>query len=253
MDPPTASSSSGAQADPPKAKGLHRPLKGYEVCVHTCVPKGCPSQATQTILWRREGHSCRKHACKATLHPHCGVGENAGCPGLQCLGSKSHEFGSRPPTDAELTVVNDIPVLVHPGDSTSKPVGSRDDSPVDLERDMAGSIAFKYPSQPSFVRPFQLIFIPDPTLELKSKAAAINDLAFVHTYLTEPEHTSMKHLEGSIHSMGIATKVSGRGPPKYKVCMQEWVGVDFSLGYLANIDTQIMSTVVYDDFIWSLA
>ena len=163
------------------------------------------------------------------------------------MGLRSHEFGSRPPTDSELTLVNDIPVLMHPGDSTSKPAGFRDHSPADVERDPATSFAFRYPSQPSSIRPFHLVFIPDPTLELKSKAAALNDLAFVVTYLNEMEHASMKHLEGSIHSIGVTSKNSGQGPPKFKVCMQEWVGINLSVDYLSNIKAQITPTVIYDD------
>ena len=131
--------------------------------------------------------------------------------------------------------MNDITVLVHPhNDMASKPAGSRDDSPVDPDCDPTIAFRFQYPSQPSSIRPFHIVFIPDPNLELKNKSAAMNDLAFIHTHLSESEHASMQHLEGSVHSITVVSKIpgSGRGPPKYKVCMQEWVSfVSFSQNF----------------------
>jgi hypothetical protein len=238
----------------------HRSLKGYEVCVHTCVPDGCVSRGTHTILWRREGHSCRKHACKQKVHPKCGTGVFADCPGRQFLGLQNHESGSRAPTESELAAVNEIPVLVHPFNESTSKLASHDDdddSPMDSDLDPTFRYDFQYPSQPSSVRPFHIVFIPDPTLELKSKSAAINDLAFIHTQLSETEYASMKHLDGSVHSLSIIGKAVGPGrvPPKYRVCMQEWVSVLFSFRvvFYQDINTQTLFTAVYDDPPWSMA
>jgi hypothetical protein len=132
-----------------------------------------------------------------------------------------------------------------------------DDSPMDSDLDPTFRYDFQYPSQPSSVRPFHIVFIPDPTLELKSKSAAINDLAFIHTQLSETEYASMKHLDGSVHSLSIIGKAVGPGrvPPKYRVCMQEWVSVLFSFRvvFYQDINTQTLFTAVYDDPPWSMA
>ena len=226
----------------------HRSLKGYEVCVHTCVPDGCISRGTHTILWKREGHSCRKHACKRKVHPKCGTGVFADCPGRQFLGLQNHESGSRAPTESELAVVNEIPVLVHPfNESTSKTASHDDDDDSPMDCDFVPT--FQYPSQPSSVRPFHIVFIPDPTLELKSKSAATNDLSFIHTQLSEMEYVSMKHLDGSVHSLSIIGKGIGPGrvPPRYRVCMQEWVGVFLFVWSSTRILTLNLFTAVYDD------
>lgn len=204
-----------------------RTLKGYEVCIHECVPSGCISAKTQTLLWNREGHSCRKHACLASMHPKCG--EYPNCPGAQYLGRTSHPQATRPPTEMELTLTNDIPVLLRPGDIMDI---DPQDVKEDTRKDFGVSLTMINSPRQSPFRPFSVIFIPDPTLELQNKSKALHDLAYIQTTLTEYEYNAVKHLEGSVHPLSSGAVrtwtsapryKSGSGSPGYRVCIQEWV------------------------------
>jgi len=66
------------------------------------------------------------------------------------------------------------------------------------------------------LRPFKIIFIPDPTLVIKLKSVATNDLAFIRAHIDEEEYNTIEHLTGSVHYI---SKTKG----KYNVVMQEWV------------------------------
>jgi hypothetical protein len=197
-----------------KKKDKHRIQRGYEVCVHTCIPGGCINPTTKTILWRNEGHACRRHACNSKAHISCGNegDENtADCPGYKFLGQSGHpKDGTREPTEDELTLVNDMPVLVYP-------------TRVIKEEELDGD-AFKYPAQASTVRPFNIVFIPDPSLE-SNKELALADLAFVQTTVSVNEWKSMEHLKGSIHHILNLKTDKNRKRPEHKVCMQEWVSL----------------------------
>ena len=191
-------------------KNKRRVQKGFEVCVHTCVPGGCVNPTTKTILWRNEGHSCRRHACISKAHPSC-VGEPAECPGYKLLGQTGHpKNGAREPTADELTLINDIPLLVYP-------------TRVIKQEGLATNI-FKYPAQESVIRPFDIIFIPDPSLE-SNKERALVDLAFIQTTVSMKEWKSMEHLKGSIHHILNLKTDKNRKHPEHKVCMQEWVSL----------------------------
>lgn len=61
------------------------------------------------------------------------------------------------------------------------------------------------------IRPYHVIFIPDPTLAMANKLSASNDLAFIKCRLSDAEYEAVKHLEGSVHQSG-----------KYYI-LQEWV------------------------------
>lgn len=213
----------------------HRALKGYEVCIHECVPSGCISAKTQTLLWNREGHACRRHACLESMHPNCG--QYPGCPGKPYLGRSSHAQATRQPTEIELTLINDIPVLLRPGDAMDL---DQQDDKEDPRRDFGvSSNLISYPYQSTF-RPFSVIFIPDPTLELHNKSKALHDLAYIQTTLTEYEYNAVKHLEGSVHPLSSGAirgwpsgsrYKTGSGSSGYRVCIQEWVSPIFNRFY----------------------
>jgi len=198
----------------------HRSLKGYEVCVHTCVDPMCSSMKTGTILWNREGHSCRKHACLASVHPEC----NTDCPGNRFLGYSSHADAARPPTDMELLLyTNDIVVQTHPSLINS----DQDISEKRYMDDLGITTKFSQPTKRFDSRTIDIIFIPDPTLELNNKSKALCDLAFVQTNISDSEFMAVKHLDGSVHCLGMLSARSsssqGRQGLGYKVCIQEWV------------------------------
>jgi hypothetical protein len=202
----------------------HRILKGYEVCVHECVQSGCVSPKTQTLLWKREGHACRRHACLASMHPKCSEYQN--CPGAQYLGFNTHAQAARPPTEIELTLVKDIPILLTPGSAMQS---DQLDNKDDIRSNFSVSFNFMNVQQPQ-IRPFDIIFIPDPTLELNNKSKAANDLAFIQTTLSEYEYNAVKHLEGSVHALSAGATCTWSVPTSrskargsYKVCVQEWV------------------------------
>ena len=87
--------------------------------------------------------------------------------------------------------------------------------------------SISYPYQLMF-RPFSIIFIPNPTLELHNKSKALHDLAYIQTMLMEYKYNAVKHLEGSVSSAirawpsGSGYK-TGPGSSGYRVCVQEWV------------------------------
>lgn len=208
---PAKSSSSPAVT---KKRDKHRVQRGYEVCVHTCVPGGCVNPTTKTILWRKEGHACRKHACVNNVHPACGNEDNeqtSECPGYSVLGRLSNQKdGVREPTKDELTLENDIPVMTFPMRA--------------IKEEEPGGEVFKYPAQASTIRPFNVIFIPDPSLT-SNKERALADLAFVQTTVSADEWKSMEHLKGSIHHILNLKTDKNRKKPEHKVCMQEWVSL----------------------------
>ena len=101
-------------------------------------------------------------------------------------------------------------------------------------KELGVAVTFRYPLQESTIHAFDIIFIPDPRLQLVNKQKAMNDLAFIQMTITDQEYNMVKHLEGSMHSMGVVAghpgsntltmrSKAGQGPPKYRVCMQEWV------------------------------
>lgn len=63
------------------------------------------------------------------------------------------------------------------------------------------------------VKPFKILFVPDPTLSLINKSAVANDLAYVCAILTESELCLVSELAG-VHVI--------KGT---KVFMQEWVSL----------------------------
>lgn len=73
------------------------------------------------------------------------------------------------------------------------------------------------------VRPFKVLFIPDPTLSLTNRSAALNDLAYVRATITDDEWTVVSDLAG-VHVL----KQTGS---KVKVLMQEWVGYTLLCGH----------------------
>jgi hypothetical protein len=66
------------------------------------------------------------------------------------------------------------------------------------------------------LQPLKIIFIPDATLAIKQKSAALNDLAFFRAHISEDEYNAVAHLEGSIHSIS-------KTKDRHSMVMQEWV------------------------------
>jgi hypothetical protein len=72
-------------------------------------------------------------------------------------------------------------------------------------------------------RPFKVLFIPDPTLSLANRSAALNDLAYIRTTITDDEFAFVSDLTG-VHVL----KQTGF---TMKVLMQEWVGYTLLCGH----------------------
>ena len=199
---------------------VHKPLKGYEVCIHTCMKKGCISPKTTTVLWNKEGHSCWKHGCSMRAHPSC----RHPCPGTIYLGMETSKEVVREPTGEESLLVDSIP------DDSGSSDTEYDDTGEDEPSIQTGAT---HSGNPEF-QPLEVVFVPDPNLELRSKSAAINDLSFVVQTINKSDYTSMKHLEGSIHvitTMGKGSKKKNKELPSHKVAMQEWASTDGATFY----------------------
>lgn len=82
------------------------PMKGFEICVHTCVEDGCLSSTTRTVLWKREGGACPKHAKKRVRHPNC----DSSCPGYPFLNTPSCP-GRPTKTPTEIDLMDTIPII----------------------------------------------------------------------------------------------------------------------------------------------
>jgi len=199
--PPVVGSSSKSQGKHRGvSSGKHRKTAGYEVCRHTCVLGGCFNRTTKTILWFKEGHSCRRHTCSAEMHPNCGKGEHKDCPALNSLAKTVDEDGVREPTTEELD-----------DNRIDFPSAMEVDAPAEPERQAVASVEceesiplnFSYPLAGLHVRPLTIIYVPDAATRVM-------------------KYRSMESLEGSIHFLNCM-----KGRPEetamYRVIMQEWV------------------------------
>jgi len=169
----------------------HRSLKGYEVCVHTCVDPMCSSMKTGTILWNREGHSCRKHACLASVHPEC----NTDCPEIDFLATQAMLM-LQAPTDMECYFTPIYCVQTHPSLINSDQDISRKDIWM-----ISGSPPNSANTKRFDSRTMDIIFIPDPTLELNNKSKALCDLHLCQTTFQIRNSMAVKHLDGSVHCL----------------------------------------------------
>ena len=221
--PPVVGSSSKSQGKHRGvSSGKHRKTAGYEVCRHTCVLGGCFNRTTKTILWFKEGHSCRRHTCSAEMHPNCGKGEHKDCPALNSLAKTVDEDGVREPTTEELDDNRiDFPSAMEV-DAPAEPERQAVASVASVEREESIPLNFSYPLAGPHVRPLTIIYVPDAATRVMNKATTLNDLAFIKTIITEHEYRSMESLEGSIHFLNCM-----KGRPEetamYRVIMQEWV------------------------------
>jgi hypothetical protein len=200
----------------------HRPTNGYEICVHTCTQELCISRKTNTILWNKEGHAVRKHACSARKHPDCGEGVYADCPGWQYIGKKQTRAGGRDATNAEVSLHLGIPYTL--GEEVPQ---------VELEEDVVTQFTVDHTpimaagpstgdSRMAVDRRFKILYIPDAAMRIHSKEKAQNDLGFIPATLSEAEYEPLKNLIGSIHV--ISRCRTGRSNiVSFKVVMQEWV------------------------------
>lgn len=214
-----------------------RVLKGYKVCIHTCVPQRCPN-SKKSILWAREGGNLRRHAVSKKMHPDC----NGECPGNGILMGTGPEYG-RDPTAAELNDENDreddsmdvddtIRFTQPSQPSTSRSGGHRNNTPstttstIDLNNEDVDfdDTAIPDTSVP-MSRTFRLIYVPDPTRALTQERAK-NDLAFLKTTLTEDEWNKVKHLTNSVHLLQWKGDI-GDNNKSCTVLMQEWVSQYF--------------------------
>jgi hypothetical protein len=200
----------------------HRVTAGYKVCKHTCVPGGCINAKTSKVLWVKEGHSCRRHACSAEMHPNCPVA----CPAHSSLSKSTDADGVRAPTNDE----------IYGTENNSDPNSMDVDAPPNImdvdtlpkqeatsSREQSVPVAFSYPVRGPRVRRFHIVFIPDASMRIYNRTVAQNDLAFVESSLTSREYEDMKHLLRSIHFISTV-KGKSNNSLVYKVVMQEWVG-----------------------------
>ena len=84
-------------------------MKGFECCLHTCVPNGCVNVKTDTPLWRREGGSCSRHTKGTGIHSNC----SPVCPGHAFLSGERSGRATRSPTEDELRLY--IPHILQEG------------------------------------------------------------------------------------------------------------------------------------------
>lgn len=111
----------------------------------------------------------------------------------------------------------------------------RSDSPVSTTTQNAEityllGAARSAPPITQFQRPLEIIFIPDATLAIKQKSAALNDLAFVRAQISEDEFNAIGDLAGSIHYIS-------KSKDRYNVIMQEWVSIMMSRRSLTKMLT----------------
>jgi hypothetical protein len=193
--PPETEHAQSQSASDQSDTSHHRITSGYEVCTHICTAGTCISKKTNTILWNKEGHAVRKHVCSRKMHPNCGRGSFANCPGRLCIrGKASSTDAVRDATNEELALYLGIRF-----DAQMVEVPEEDKDPS-----------------------FKLIYIPDAAMRINSKEKAQNDLGFIPTVLSETEYEPLQHLTGSIH---VLSKGKARNPnmTSVKVVMQEWV------------------------------
>ena len=187
----------------PKA-ARNRDPSSFEVCAHTCVSSPCISKSTNTILWKSNGNSVRRHATKWSLHLRC----NTSCPCYPYMDTKSSQMCARRPTMEELRFIDNI---------------VEDDE--EMEDDHMDDRTYTAPHDPIIDpssgshqrRPLRIMYVPDPTLAVSTPSAAKNDLAFIHASLTSRECESICHLQGSVHMNG------------YKAILQEWVRIKYTM------------------------
>jgi len=204
-------------------QGPHRPTRGYEMCVHTCPERDCISRKTHKILWLKEGHAVRKHACSRIKHPRCGDGKYADCSGWQCLNNKPSSAGGRDATNEELSLYLGIEIGPHAFKEESMEVedGVVDRFTIDFTPTMAPGPSTSNP-RVEVHRRFKIAYIPDAAMRIHSKEKAQNDLGFIPAILSESEYEPLKNLVGSIH---VISKCKARHSDivSFKVVMQEWV------------------------------
>ena len=189
-------------------------ISGYVVCAHTCVLGGCWNRTTNSILWNRNVAAYR-HAC--ALKPHSNCTED--CPAHDFLEVASHSDATRVPTEAEFQeFLRTQEEDAHMDVDEELP---RSESPMSTTTQNA-EITYLFNAARSvlpvtqLLQPLKIIFIPDATLAIKQKSAALNDLAFFRTYISEDEYNAIAHLNGSIHSIS-------KTKDRHYVVMQEWV------------------------------
>ena len=203
-------------------RSRHRPTNGYEICAHTCTQEPCISQKTNTIIWNKEGHSVRRHACSRRKHPRCRDGH---CPAWRCLGKKASRSGGRDATDEEVALHLGIVIGPHIP-KVEVPQMEVEDGVIDRTTINYTPTMAPGPStgnlQMAVNRRFKIIYIPDAAMRIRSKEKAQNDLGFIPTVLSELEYKPLKHLVGSIH---VISKCRARHSNivSFRVVMQEWV------------------------------
>jgi hypothetical protein len=111
---------------------------------------------------------------------------SAACKGYAGLTGTYTPNGSRAPTDAELRLVMKI-------QGSGPPLG---DSPVESSTSQFATTNTMELQQN--LRPFKILFVPDPMRALSNRTRAENDLSFVRTMLSSDEFNQVLHLEGSI-------------------------------------------------------
>jgi hypothetical protein len=185
------------------------------------VKTGCWNGTTQSILWNRN-IAVFRHACAPKPHSDC----TDECPAYDFLGTGSNANAVRSPTNREYEKFLQEQEEADDVDMDVDEELPRSDSPVSTTtqnaeiRYLLGTTGSVLPVT-EFVRPFEIIFIPDATLAIKQKSAALNDLAFVRAQISEDEFKAVEDLTGSVHYIS-------KNRDQYNAIMQEWVSVSMS-------------------------
>jgi hypothetical protein len=195
----------------------------YEVCIHNCQERMCKPRGSSSIIWKKEGNSCKRHAMNRNVH----IGCTEICPGFAFMNNPHGRHAwSRPPTDDELRAEGqsrsmDIemsdPHHSSTRDSATPP--TRESSVIDIglsdfPTDVGSSINFTK-------NVFRIIYVPDPTRAV-GEMQAQHDLAFVKTPVSLDEYNIIRPLGDCVHRISSGfSRVMGN----YEVVvrMQEWV------------------------------
>ena len=194
-------------------------INQFAICTHTCVKNGCLNGTTNSILWNRNTAAYR-HACARRPHLDC----NEDCPAFDFLGMGANINAVRLPSEEEYQEFLQRPIIVSDSmdideeNRRSYSPASTTTQNVEISYLLSGAES-NVPI--TDIRPFKIIFIPDPTLAIKQKSVATNDLAFVRAHIDEDEYNAIEHLTGSVHYIR-------KTKSKYNVVMQEWVSTQNS-------------------------
>jgi hypothetical protein len=228
-----------------------RQLAGFECCNHICM--ACTSPPTGMNLWKREGHSARRHSASQAKHPKC----HPTCPG----------WSTGPATKEDMLAYQGLALveadgLAFDGGAVENNEGeidrTQEDEPelmdVDMDQprqsiDHASSTGSSstmgtstgtssteitlpdpmerplYHQVGSMFETLSILFIPDPT-RYTSSSRAKDDLSWGTVSVTEEEAKAISELHGT--AWHVKSKLRGGN---IRVDMQEWVRLSYPRVY----------------------